>query len=157
MFGDPTLGTVFQPMHLSVFIAGLYLGIYYGTVIGVLTPLINSLFGMPMFPFNIIMALELGAYGFFAGLFMYLLRKLNKNRKEKMITVYTSLILSMTMGRIVYAIVLFLMVKIFGMNLPAPVSIIASTITGIPGIIIQLILVPLIVFALYKTEEKHSN
>lgn len=25
------------------------------------------------------------------------------------------------------------------------------------GIIIQLILVPLIVFALYKTEEKHSN
>lgn len=157
MFGASSLGVVFQPMHISVFVAGLYLGIYYGTVIGFLTPLINSFFGMPIFPFNIIMALELASYGFFAGLFIYLLTKYNKNRKTKISIVYMSLFLSMIMGRVVYAIVLYLMVKLFGMNVPAPISVIASTVTGIPGIIIQVLLVPVIVLALYKMEEKYSN
>lgn len=157
VFGDPSIGKMFQPMHISVFIAGLYLGIYYGSLIGFLTPLISSLFGMPMFPFNIIMALELGAYGLFAGLFVCIFRRFSKTRAAKLIIVYISLILSMIMGRIIYALALFVMAKFFGMDLPAPESIIASTIVGLPGIIIQLALVPVLVFALYKAGERYNN
>ena len=83
MFGTPDMGIMFQPMHFSVFIAGIYLGALYGTIVGFLTPLINSLFGMPMFPFNVIMAFELAAYGFFAGLFMYLLKKSRLMKEEE--------------------------------------------------------------------------
>lgn len=154
VFATPNIGTVLLPMHISVFIAGLYLGTYYGTVIGFITPLINSLFGMPIFPYNLIMAFELAAYGFFAGLSMDILKKQYMGFRSSLLRVYISLIISMITGRIVNAFVLFIMVKFFGMNLPAPISVIASTITGIPGIIIQLLLVPGIVVALYKMEEK---
>lgn len=157
VFGTPNIGTVFLPMHISVFIAGLYLGTSYGTIIGFITPLINSLFGMPIFPFNLIMALELAAYGFFAGLFMDILKKYKTSHRARLLRVYLSLIFSMIMGRIVNALVLFIMVRFFGMNVPGPITVIASSITGIPGIIIQLILVPGIVLALYKMEEKNAN
>lgn len=154
MMGQPALGQMFLPMHLGVFIAGLFLGKYYGLWIGFLTPLLNSLFGMPMFPMNIIMAFELGAYGFFSGLFMemYLLSKitvLGKNLK-----LHISLILSMLVGRIVYSLALLTAGELFGLEVPKPVSIIAATISGIPGILLQLILIPIIVFALNKSTNK---
>ena len=38
MFADPTLGKMFLPMHLSVFIAGIFLGGTYGLLIGFITP-----------------------------------------------------------------------------------------------------------------------
>ena len=58
------IGKVLLPMHLGVFIAGIYLGASYGAIIGFITPLINSIFGLPMFPTYLIMAIELAAYGF---------------------------------------------------------------------------------------------
>lgn len=155
MFGTPEIGKMFSPMHISVFIAGIYLGVYYGAIIGFITPLINSLFGMPIFPYNLIMAFELAAYGLFAGLFIYLLDKIRKKRLVRALRIYISLILSMIAGRIVNALVLFVMARFFGMNVPAPISVVGSTITGIPGIIIQLLLVPGIVFALYSSQERY--
>ncbi|TAH69469.1 MAG: ECF transporter S component [Anaerolineaceae bacterium] len=157
MFGTPEIGKVFLPMHISVFIAGIYLGGYYGTLIGFITPLINSLFGMPIFPFNVIMAFELAAYGLFAGLFMYLLQKRSAKWMGRTLRVYISLILSMIAGRIINALVLFVMARFFAMQVPAPFTVWGSAITGIPGIIIQLLLVPSIIFALYKAEGKHSR
>lgn len=154
MFGTPNLGRMFLPMHLSVFIAGIYLGSLYGLVIGFITPLINSLFGMPVFPQNIIMAFELAAYGFFAGLMIYLLKNQKTARPVK---VYLSLITSMISGRIVNALVLLVMAKFLGMSVPAPMSVISATVFGIPGIIIQLILVPAIVFVLSSLKEKHNR
>lgn len=155
MFGTPEIGKMFSPMHISVFIAGIYLGVYYGAIIGFITPLINSLFGLPIFPYNLIMAFELAAYGLFAGLFMYLLHKIRKKLLGRTLRVYISLILSMIAGRIINAIVLFVMARFFDMNVPAPITVLGSTITGIPGIIMQMLLVPGIVFALYSSQEKY--
>lgn len=152
MFGTPSLGRVFLPMHITIFIAGIYLGPYYGLIIGFITPLINSLFGMPIYPQNIIMAFELAAYGLFAGLFMYLL---NKRNMAKPIKVYISLIMSMILGRIVNGFVLLIMARLLGMNVPAPLSVLGATLTGMPGIIIQLFLVPGIVYVLYASQERH--
>lgn len=152
IFGTQEMGQMFSPMHFSVFVAGIYLGTLYGGIIGFLTPLVNSLFGMPMFPFNLIMAFELGAYGFFSGLLMHLLKKLNKG--GLVLRIYISLIVSMIAGRIVYALVLFVMGRILAMKVPAPATVWSSVIFGIPGIILQLILVLGIVLALYKTQNR---
>ena len=155
VFGTPGIGKVFLPMHFSIFIAGIFLGPFYGTIIGFITPLINSLFGMPIFPQNIIMAFELASYGLFAGLFMYLLKSYNNKRISRTIRIYISLILSMILGRMVNAIVLLLMARLFNMNVPAPLSVLASSLRGMPGILIQLLLVPGIVIAIYSSQEKY--
>jgi niacin transporter len=101
------------------------------------------------------MAIELAAYGLFAGLFMYILQKIMVKRIRKTIRIYISLILSMVFGRIIYAIVLFIMLKVFVMDVPGPISVITSAITGVPGIIIQLILVPAIVSILNFSQERY--
>lgn len=155
IFGTPELGKMFLPMHLSVFIAGIYLGMYYGATIGFLTPLVNSLFGMPMFPFNLIMAFELAAYGLFAGLFMYLLQGKRNKRMGRTLRVTISMILSMILGRVVYGFMLFVAADIFGLQVPAPLSVISSALTGLPGIIIQLFLLPGIIYALLASQEKY--
>ena len=157
MFGTPEIGKVFQPMHIGIFIAGIYLGSIYGAIIGFITPLLNSLFGMPIFPFNLIMAFELAAYGFFAGLFM----SMQQNNRIKWMTrifkIYISLVLSMIAGRIINALVLYIMANLFAMKVPAPVTVWSAAIVGIPGIIIQLLVVPSIILALYKVEEGHRS
>jgi niacin transporter len=154
MFGTPEIGKVFLPMHISVFIAGIYLGANYGAIIGFITPLINSLFGLPMFPFNLIMAFELASYGLFAGLFMYILKGTGKRKMGRVVRISISLVLSMIIGRIVNALVLFVMIRIFAMNVPAPFTVLGSAIAGIPGILIQLLLVPGIIMTLYASQEK---
>ncbi|NLO08788.1 MAG: ECF transporter S component [Clostridiales bacterium] len=155
IFGTPEIGKVLLPMHISVFIAGVYLGPYYGAIIGFITPLINSLFGLPPFPINLIMAFELAAYGLFAGLFMYMLQGIGKRKMGRALRISISLLLSMIVGRIVNALVLFVMARFFAMNVPAPFSVLGSAIAGIPGILIQLLFVPGIVMALYASQEKY--
>ena len=78
--------------------------------------------------------------------------KLNKG--GLVLRIYISLIVSMIAGRIVYALVLFVMGRILAMKVPAPATVWSSVIFGIPGIILQLILVPGIVLALYKTQNR---
>jgi niacin transporter len=104
-----------------------------------------------MFPMNVIMAFELAAYGFFAGLFtagkgLPEIKAFGRNLR-----LYLGLLLSMIAGRIVYGLALYVAGNLLGMEkLPKPLSILAATVTGIPGIILQLVLVPVIVIALRK-------
>ncbi len=149
--GISELGKMFLPMHLSVFVAGVFLGKYYGLAIGFLTPLLNSLFGMPMFPMNLIMACELAGYGFFSGLFTS--GKAGKGIRlfGKNIQIFLGLLLSMVLGRILYAGALYVAINQLGFEkLPKPLSIVAATGTAVPGIILQLILVPAIVYVLRR-------
>lgn len=155
MLGNPILGQMFLPMHIGVFIAGIFLGKYYGLWIGFATPLLNFLIsGMPPIPISIFMAIELAAYGFFAGFLMSdkVIPKLKIFGRD--IKIYISLILTMIIGRLVYAFVLLMAAEVFAMRVPKPLSIVASTMTGIPGIIIQLVFVPVIVYALKRTTQE---
>ena len=126
-------GTVFLPMHIPVLIGGFLLPPYLALLLGMLTPLINSLVtGMPqLFPMAIIMSFELGIYGFVASL-MY--RKLN-------IPSIMSLIVSMIVGRIMAGLVVFILATFFAVQLDPILFIIGGVTTGIPGIIIQIILI----------------
>ena len=135
-------GTVFLPMHIPVLIGGFLLPPYLALLLGMLTPLINSLVtGMPqLFPMAIIMSFELGIYGFVASL-MY--RKLN-------IPSIMSLIVSMIVGRIMAGLVVFILATFFAVQLDPILFIIGGVTTGIPGIIIQIILIPSLIHGIVK-------
>ncbi|QTL96804.1 ECF transporter S component [Iocasia frigidifontis] len=132
-------GSVFLPMHIPVLLAGVYLGPAAGFIVGAVTPLLCSLLtGMPpLLPMLPIMFVELSIYGSAIG-YLYQRRSLG---------IFTSLILTMLLGRVGAGFVVMIMVHLFGMNyLPANplVYIWSSIIGGTVGIVIQLILIPVL-------------
>ena len=139
-FGVP--GTILLPMHIPVIIAGLLLGPKLGLVIGILTPIASSLLtGMPpLWPMLPQMVVELGVFGVFAG---FLRRKLD-------LPLYVSLVGAMLVGRIargiIFAVIMLPTTAGFVME-----SMITTTIMGLPGIMIQLLFIPVTV----KLLEKH--
>lgn len=134
-------GPVFLPMHIPVLIGGFLLPAPLAILLGMLTPIINSLVtGMPAFPISIIMIFELGIYGLIASL---LYRKLK-------LPLFLSLIISMIAGRIMAGLMVFILAAFFGMQEDPITFIKLATVTGIPGIIIQLILVPVLIYGITK-------
>ena len=135
----PSIGSMLLPMHIPVILCGYVISYKYGLLVGVLTPLLRHLiFGMPPILSAMTMAFELGAYGFFSGV---LYRKLNEN-------IYLSLVLSMLAGRIVWGIVNIVIYGAgeFGLN----AFIAGGFVNAIPGIILQLVLIPILVRVLKK-------
>jgi hypothetical protein len=141
----PQLGSALLPMHLPVLMCGYICGGPYGLLIGGLLPILRSLFfGMPpMFPTAIAMAFELAAYGVLTGVLYRLLPK-------KPWGVYVSLILSMLGGRIVWgaAQVALLGLSADGFSLAAFWT--GGFADALPGIIVQLVLIPPLVLALRR-------
>ena len=139
-------GAIFLPMHIPVLIAGLTLGSTLGLIIGILSPIINHMLtGMPPIPVYWIMIVELGLYGLVSG-FLY--------RKAKM-TLWPSLIISMIIGRLGGILMVIILGLGFGIKSIPPLNIYikAVTITALPGIIIQLIFIPMIIKAYEKNKE----
>lgn len=139
LFGTELAGVI-SPMHLPVFLAGALLGPLAGIIVGAATPVLSSLFtGMPpLLPMLPIMFVELIIYGGVTGYLFH-------NKKSN---IYLSLLISMLLGRIGVGIVVFLLVHVFDITyLPVNplIFVWGSIVKGIPGIIIQLILIPLLV------------
>lgn len=135
-------GAIFLPMHIPVLITGLIVGSSWGFVVGIISPIINHMItGMPPVPIFWVMIVELGLYGLISGI-LY--------RKVKM-TLWPSLILSMVIGRLGAALMVLILGKGFGVPVP-PIDIYIKgmTLTALPGIIIQLIFIPMIVRACEK-------
>lgn len=140
MIGGQAMGGILLPMHLPVFIAGLLLGPFYGCAIGIITPIISFFVtGMPpagKLPF---MLVELLTYGLAAGL----LRKKNVN-------IYVSLILAQIAGRVANALALVFATYVLQLNVPAVITVGTAVVTGIPGLILQLVLVPAVVILIER-------
>lgn len=137
-------GSTFLPIHIPVLIAGFVVSLPFALAVGVITPILSSLFtGMPpVFPVLPFMVFELATYGAVVSL---LYRKFKLN-------VYISLISSMVVGRIVSSLVVWALATFFMAKLPNPIVFITGGITqGIPGIIIQIVFIPGIVLALQKS------
>jgi LytS/YehU family sensor histidine kinase len=136
-------GAIFLPMHIPVFLAGMLVCPMIGLYVGIIAPIISHLLtGMPPIspPILPLMVIELGAYGFVSG-FLHKLKKKN---------VYASLTFSMITGRIALGLAAFTMMKFFGINLNPSAYVKGAVITGLPGIIIQLVLVPVLVILVEK-------
>lgn len=138
----PNLGGVFLPMHIPVLLCGFLCGWRYGAACGAVVPLLSSVItGMPvLWPQGASMICELAVYGLVTGL---LYRTLGRN-------VYLSLLAAMGLGRVASgaakAVFFGMAGKPFGMA--AFVS--GAFTTAIPGIVLQLILIPVLVAALEK-------
>lgn len=143
----PQIGSMLLPMHLPVLLCGLICGWQYGGAVGVITPLLRSvIFGMPpMFPTAAAMAFELAAYGIIVGL-LYA-----HSRWHCVVSLYRCLIIAMIGGRVVWGLVQILFSGVSGNAFTWELFLAGAFLNAIPGIVLQLILIPLIMVALDKT------
>lgn len=144
------LGDMLLPMHLPIFLCGLICSWQYGLAAGFILPILRSLiFGMPpLYPNAIPMAFELGIYGFMVG-FIY-----EKAPKKNLVWLYLSLIIAMLAGRIVAGLVKTVMFGMAGTPYSFEVFITSSFVKAVPGIIIQLVIIPSIMLLIKKTKIK---
>ena len=142
------IGDTLLPMHLPVMLCGLICGWKYGFSVGLILPFFRSLvFGMPpIYPNAIWMAIELATYGFVIG-FLYSLMK-NKN----IASVYISLVSAMILGRIAWGVSKAVLLGFGGKAFTISMFIAGGFIDAFPGIIIQLVLIPLIMAILNKSK-----
>ncbi len=149
-------GQTFLPMHIPVLLAGLTVSSTCGAITGVLCPLLSCfLTSMPTLIKMPFMCIELFCYGFFAGLFT---KFFDKKLKNKVLSVYISLLASQICGRIVNILCTMIIVYIFGMQNPA-ISVKAALLSvpaGIVGIVIQLVFIPPIVLAIKRVSAKKN-
>ena len=141
----PQIGSMLLPMHLPVLLCGFLCGGVWGAVVGFVAPLLRSvLVGMPpMFPTAISMAFEMAVYGLVSGA---LYRRLPKNLGG----IYASLIGAMVAGRVVWGVVRALLTLTGNTQFSFAAFIAGSFTSAIPGILLQLVAIPVVVVALQK-------
>ena len=143
----PQIGNMLLPMHIPVFLCGLICGWQYGGIVGLILPLLRSaIFGMPpFFPTATAMAFELMTYGLVAGL-LYSLSKWQCIR-----ALYRCLITAMLAGRVVWGIVQTIQLGLSGSGLTWQIFMTEAFLNALPGILVQLILIPAVMVALNRT------
>lgn len=127
-------GQIFLPMHIPVLIGAAVLSPVYAVILGTMTPLMSSLLtGMPvLYPMGLIMFFELGTYALAVSL---LRQKYNLNP-------YITLIMAMIAGRISAGLVVSVLFLGFGFPTNPVSFVIGAVVTGLTGIVIQLVVVP---------------
>lgn len=148
------IGSMLLPMHIPVLFCGLICGWQYGAVVGFVLPLLRYvLFGMPpIFPTGVSMSFELAVYGAVIGLIMQQLSKRNTtdSGKNYVRNLYLALIGAMLAGRIVWGLVRFILARATMQPFTMEMFMAGAFLTAIPGIIVQLILIPGIMAALKR-------
>lgn len=146
----PQIGSKLCPMHIPVILCGYICGAPWGCTIGFIAPLLRSFsLGMPpLFPTAVSMAFELATYGLMSG---FLYRNFKKNKSNTFI----SLVVSMLVGRLVWGIVQLCCVGFDLSKFSFAAFWAGAVVNAVPGIIIQLVLIPALVIFLDKL--KHKN
>ena len=122
----PEIGSMLCPMHIPALLCGFVCGWPWGLAVGFISPL------------------EMATYGAIAGL---LYRKLPKTGWR----IYASLISAMVAGRLVWGLVKFLLAGLQGTEFSLALFLSGAVTTAIPGIILQLILIPILVVVMERT------
>ena len=144
----PQIGSMLCPMHIPALLCGFVCGWPWGLLVGFTAPILRSvLFGMPpMFPVAVSMAFELAAYGAVSG-FLY------ARLPRKTGSIYTALLSAMLLGRLIWGLVRLILAgfDVTKFGLAAFWS--GAVTTAIPGILVQLILVPVLIAALERNAQ----
>ena len=147
----PRIGRALCPMHLPVLLCGFVAGPWWGLAVGLAAPpLRHLLFAMPPYPTFAAMALELGAYGLVSGL-------LYKHLPRRTGYIYLSLLAAMALGRIVSGAAMAALLGLGGQSYSFAAFIAANVTGAVPGLIAQILLVPVIVLALEKAGIAHKH
>ncbi len=144
------VGDTLLPMHLPVMLCGLLCGGWYGLAVGAILPVLRSVcFGMPpLVPNAIWMAAELAAYGAVTGL---LYKRLFK---KQLWWLYGSLLIAMIAGRVVWGVTKWALLAARGGAFTLQAFLVGGFVDAVPGIVLQLVLIPAIVKLLEKREAR---
>lgn len=147
----PQIGSMLLPMHIPVLLCGLLCGWRYGVAAGFLTPLLRSaLFGMPVaFPVAPAMAVELMVYGGMAG-FLY-----GRSPWKCMISLYRALGTALIAGRFAWGGAMATLLGGQGQPFTWAMFFSGAVVNAIPGIILQLVAIPVLMLALNRTGLVH--
>ncbi len=142
-----SLGNALCLIHLPVLLCGYICGGVWGLCVGLTAPLLRyALFGMPpIYPMGLAMSLELGCYGLVAGL---LYRRLPRTTAM----LYVSLVTAMLSGRLVWGLARYAFAGLSGSSFPLSAFLAGAFTNALPGIVLQLVLIPLLVTALQKVK-----
>ena len=148
-------GPTFLPMHIFVLIAGLLFGWRAGLVVGLLTPLVSHFIsGMPVLNVLPQIVIELSAYGFIAGIL----------RQKYDLRTTWSLLVAIVGGRIALLLAILVIYFIAGESY-SPLGLEANPFAsfwsvvkqGWPGILTQLISIPIIVWLVEKLAAERAK
>lgn len=147
------IGNMLLPMHLPVMLCGLVCGWNYGGIVGFILPLLRSvIFGMPqIYPNAVAMAFELCTYGLLIGIFYKIFKRKN------IFAVYGSLLLSMVGGRLIWGLAQTVLLGLSGKGFSLAAFWIGGFAKAFPGIVLQLILIPSLMFLIQKLTAKKEN
>ena len=146
------LGNMLCLMHLPVLLCGFFCGPFYGAAVGFAAPILRFLlFGMPVLvPFGISMSLELLTYGLVSGLLYGALPK-------KKPYIYVSLICAMLAGRVVWGAARAVFYGLGKADFGIAAFVSGAFLNAIPGIVLQIVLVPILVMALERYIRKDER
>ena len=122
----PQVGNMLCPMHFPILLCGFVLGGPWGLAVG-------------------FMAFELAAYGLVSGVLWHKV-------KHTVPMMYASLVTAMVAGRLVWGAVRFVLAGLTGSSFPFNAFLSGALLTAVPGIVAQLVLIPLILIALQKAK-----
>lgn len=144
----PAVGKMLLPMHIPVLLCGLICGWQYGLAVGFVTPLLRSLlFSMPVFyPTAIGMAFELAVYGAVSG-WLYA-----HSKYQCVKALYKCLIPAMVAGRVLWGGVMMVLMGISGGVFTWELFIGGAVLNAVPGIVLQLVLIPAVMVLLDRTK-----
>lgn len=138
------IGNLLLPMHIPVFLCGLICGYKYGFCTGLILPVFRSvLFSMPvLYPNAIAMSAELATYGLVSGLVYSMIKD------KKFWSVYVAMLPAMIVGRVVWGLAEVILLGIKNNTFTLEMFLAGAFINAVPGLILQLVLIPLIISAL---------
>ena len=141
------LGNMICPMHIPVLLCGFFCGPFYGLAVGLIAPLLRFLiFTRPPMPTALFMSFELATYGLVSAL-------LYRAFSKKTWGIYAALIGAMIAGRVVSGVVQFIFAGLNQTQFSLSTFIESNVIITVPGIILQIVLIPILVLALKRYTE----
>ena len=145
----PEIGSKLCPLHIPVLLCGFVCGPIWGAVVGFVAPLFRALtLGVPvLFPKAVCMAFELAAYGAVTGLMHRLLPR-------KRVFIYPSLLTAMVVGRLIWGAAMYVCMGIKGGAFTLAAFVAGAFTNAIPGIVIQIVLIPILVMLLDSPKMK---
>lgn len=143
----PQVGSMLLPMHLPVLLCGLVCGWQYGAAVGFVLPALRfMLFGMPpIYPTGAAMSFELAVYGLTAGI-LYA-----HSHWQCVRALYRCLLAAMVAGRVVWGAAMLVFTGAAGKAFTWQMFMAGAFLNAIPGIVLQLVLIPAVMVALDRT------
>ncbi len=150
------LGRVFLPMHLPILTAGFFVSPVVAAAVGFVTPWASSfLTGMPPLPTAVLMSIELSTLSAVASVcYQNFGRRIQGRFKGgKIVSVLSATIIAIVL-RIFVDLALLATVVAPLLQLPAGAFGLALVLAGLPGIVLQLTLVPAVVLIIERVREE---